>query len=427
MPTQLGQSAADGTPPSCSFRLLRYFVLISLAAVSAAPVSGQDADEVAQLVARLEAQEARLELQEALNEKLLKRIEALEAGQTTALEWIHTVEESVPDEETLREERESMMVEMREEYLDLQDRLDLLPTLSGYYDFMYHNDDREDSPSRFHHHRLSLHVTKEWDRWRLFSEVEFEHGTTFEGDGGEELEEARGEIKLEQSWTEYVHSDALTLRGGLILTPGYWNVNHYPNVVLSSEHPLMVRKVFRESFLGLMAYGTKYWDDFGVTYCGYVGNGQSVFFTRHDDNEGKAVGGKVSFHLPTRGKFDTLDLGLSMYHESPPNEDRVFTWGLEAQVRKGPWEVLSEFAGKDAEEDRAGFYLQPSYRFDEKWATFYRYDLLTIEHQGETQEHTLGVNFRPIPEISLKLEYIRSLHSNGEDYNATMASIAVAF
>ena len=74
-----------------------------------------------------------------------------------------------------------------------------------------------------------------------------------------------------------------------------------------------------------MGYGDKYLDDFGVTYYGYVGNGQSVFFTKHDDNEGKAVGGKVSFHLPSKGAFDTLDVGLSMYHESPSGEDRVFT------------------------------------------------------------------------------------------------------
>ncbi len=401
--------------------------ILAHVALSAVPVSGQDADEVAQLKARLETQEARLEFQEALNQKLLERIEALEAGQTTVLQKLHAVEESVPNEEALREERESLMEEIREEYFDLQDRLDLLPTLSGYYDFEYFNDDREDSPGEFRQHHLSLHLSKEWERWRLFSEFEFEYGTRIDGEGGDELEEARGEVKLEQSWAEYVYSDALTLRGGLILTPGYWNVNHYPNVVLSTRRPLMVRKVFREAFVGLMGYGSKHWDDFGVTYYVYLGNGQSVFFTKHDDNEGKAVGGKVTFHLPTMGKLDTFDVGLSTYHESPSDEDRVFTWGFDAQVRKGPWEVLGEFASKDAEEDRSGVYLQPSYRFNEKWATFYRYDLRSVEHEGETQEHTLGVNYRPIPDISLKLEYFRSLHSVDEDYNGVAASIAVAF
>ena len=72
--------------------------------------------------------------------------------------------------------------------------------------------------------------------------------------------------------------------------------------------------------------------------------------------------------------------------------------------------MLSEFARKDAEHDRSGFYIQPSYRFNEKWATFYRYDLLSIEHDGEAQEHTLGVNFRPIPDISLTDSLVVSGH-----------------
>jgi hypothetical protein len=395
-------------------------VLLALFIISPQCASAQEQDDIAELREALAAQQA-------LNQKLLERLEAVEVGQAALLEKIQSLESSNPDEEAFRQEREAMIEEMREEYFGLQDKLEAMPTFGGYYDFEYLNDDHKDSPGEFRHHRLSLHISKEWEKWRLFSEVEFEYGPKFEGDGGDDLEEARGEVKLEQCWGEYVHSDALTLRGGLILTPGYWNVNHYPNVVLPTRQPLMVRRVYRESFVGLMSYGTKYWDEFGITYYAYLGNGQSVFFTKHDDNEGKAVGGKVSFHLPTGGKLDMLDLGLSMYHESPSGEDRVFTWGLDAQARKGPWEVLSELATRHAEENRTGFYVQPSYRFNEKWATFYRYDFLNINHEGRTQEHSLGINYRPIPDISLKLEYFYSLHSSGEDYGGVAASVAIHF
>ena len=380
----------------------------------------QDPVDAAQLRGALQAQQA-------LNQKLLERLEAVEASQAALLAKFESLEASVPNPETAREEREEILDDLREEYFSLQDRIDNLPTVSGYYDFEYFNDDRKDSPGEFRQHHLSVHLTKEWDRWRMFSEFEFEYGTKFEGGGGTDLEEARGEFKLEQAWGEYVHSDALTLRRGLILTPGYWNVNHYPNVVLSTRRPLMVRKVFREAFVGIMGYGSKYWDDFGVTYYGYVGNGESDFFTKHDDNEGKAVGGKLSFHLPTRGKLDMFDLGFSVYQESPSDEDRNLTWGLEAQLRKGPWEVLTEFAMRDAEEDRTGFYLQPSYRFDEQWAMFYRCDLLSIPHSGETQEHYVGVNFRPIPDISLKLEYFYSRRSYDADASGVAASVPFAF
>lgn len=368
-----------------------------------------------------------LQSQQALNQKLLERLESVESGQAALLAKFQSLEASVPDTDEFREERDEILDDMREEYFSLQDRLDDLPTISGYYDFEYFNDNREDSPGEFRQHHLSLHLSKEWDKWRVFSEFEFEFGTKFEGDGGTDLKEARGEFKLEQAWGEYVHSNTLTLRGGLILTPGYWNVNHYPNVVLSTRRPLMVRKVFREAIVGIMGYGSKFWEDFGVTYYGYVGNGESDLFTKDDDNEGKAVGGELTFHLPTNGRLDMLDVGFGVYHESPSDEDRNFSWRLESRIRKGPWEVLTEFAMRDAEEDRAGFYLQPSYRFNEKWATFYRYDLLSIRHSGETQEHSVGINYRPIPDISLKLEYFYSRRSRDEDAGGVAVSAAFHF
>lgn len=301
---------------------LRIVVWLTFFVLTTGRVYAQEQDDIARLKEVLESQQA-------LNEKLLERIEALEAGQGAILAKIQSVEKKIPDKETLREERDTLIEELHDEYIDLQDKLDALPRLSGYYDFENFNDNRNDSPGEFRQHHLSLHLTKEWDRWRVFSEFEFEFGAKFEGAGGTDLEEARGEIKLEQAWGEYVHSDTLTLRGGLILTPGYWNVNDYPNVVLSTRRPLVVRKVFRESIIGVMGYGDKYWDDFGVTYYGYVGNGQSDFFTKNDDNEGKAVGGRMVFHLAKQSKLDTLDFGLSMYHESPSGEERVFTWGVD--------------------------------------------------------------------------------------------------
>jgi len=391
---------------------------VALLMLPASRAGAQAQDDVAAL------KEA-LQTQQALNEKLLERLEAVEAGQAALLAKIESVEAS--DHDGFLEEREALFDEMREEYLDLEQKLDNLPSISGYYDFEYFNDDRELSPGEFRQHHVSLHLSQEWDNWRLFSELEFEFGARFEGRGGTMLQESRGEVKVEQAWGEYVHSDKLTLRGGLILTPGYWNVNHYPNVVLSTERPLMLRKVFREAFVGIMGYGAKYWDEFGITYYGYIGNGQSVFFTKNDDNEGKAVGGKVTFHLPTGGKLEQLDLGVSFYQESPSDQDRTFAWGFDAQIRKGPWEVLTEFAKRDAQEDRTGFYVQPSYRFNAKWAAFYRYDLLDAAYDGEIQKHVAGVNYRPIPEISLKLEYAHTMRSSDEDSSGVAASVAIHF
>lgn len=395
-------------------------LLISLSAFGPQNGTAQTPDEAAQLREELAAQRA-------LNQQLLQRLEALEAGQGALLEKVRLLEDRAPSEPGDAGESAETAGELRDAFFDVQETLDRAPTLGGYYDFDYFNDNRDDSPGEFRQHHLTLLVTKEFKKFRLFGEVEFEYGTKFEGAGGTELEEASGELKLEQAWAEYIHSDLLTLRGGKMHVPGYARIQQWPNLRLGTRNALMYDQVFPETFVGLKAYGTKYWDKFGVTYQGYVANGVSEFEAKEDTNENKAVGGLLTFHLPTNGLLDTFDVGVSGYMESPPDAARTQTWGLESQIRKGPWEVLTEFAMRSAEEDRTGLYVQPSYRFNEQWATFYRYDYLDVDLVGRRQEHTIGVNYRPITEISLKLEYFYSSPPQDEDFSGVGASVSVRF
>ena len=398
----------------CTIIFTLLFIVNSSRAVA------QNQGDVAQL------QEA-LQAQQTLNQTLLERLEDVETTQAALLKKFQSLEASVPNADEFREERDEILDDMREEYFELQEKLDDLPTISGYYDFDYLNDDRSESPGEFRVHHVGLQFAKEYENVRFFTEIEFEYGAKFEGTGSTNLETARGEIKVHQAWADYTLSDTLSLRGGLILVPTFWGVNHAPFVQLPTRRPLLFRKILPNNFAGLMAHGSRYWEDFGMTYYGYVGNGVSDNFAKDDDNEGKAVGGKVALHLPSNDFLDTFDLSLNVYHESPNDVERVNTWGVEAQIRKGPWEMLAEYVTRDSAVDRAGFFAQPSYRFNDKWATFFRYDLFNTDRVEEVQEYTLGFNYRPIPEVSFKLEYFYSMHSQDEDYNGIAASIAMAF
>jgi hypothetical protein len=375
-----------------------------------------------------------LAAQRTLNQQLLQRLEALEAGQGALLEKVRLLEDRAPSEQGEAGESREALEEVRHGYFEMQEALDRAPNLAGYYDFEYINDDRKNSPGEFRQHRLTLLLTKELPKYRFFGEVEFEYGAKFEGEGGTELEESTGEVKLEEVWGEYIHSDSLTLRAGKIFVPSYVSIHHWPNLWLSTRYPLMRNKVFPDTFVGVMAYGSKYWEKLGVTYKGYVANGVSEFEAKEDTNENKAVGGQLTFHLPSHGLLDTFDVAVSGYMESPPDAERTQTWGLESQIRKGKWEVLTELALRGGEESRTGFYLQPSYRFNERWATFYRYDFLDVDPDfwdvnpvGKKQEHTIGVNYRPITDVSLKLEYFYSSQSEDGDFSGVAASVAIRF
>jgi hypothetical protein len=60
---------------------------------------------------------------------------------------------------------------------------------------------------------------------------------------------------------------------------------------------------------------------------------------------------------------------------------------------------------------RDGYYLQPSWRIRPKLFGVYRLDSFSegnpINMASRVKRHTAGVTFRPVPTVSLKLEYVR--------------------
>jgi hypothetical protein len=357
----------------------------------------------------------RLQAQEAVNAELQRRVAALEAllPRVAADPPRPPAPPAAPpaDEATVR----------------LEERLDALPKIGGYYDFEYSKSNTPGTFSGFRQHRVFLDVFKEYQKFRVMSEVEFESAALVSGGVAGVAEPQRGKVSVEQTWAEYVRSEALTVRAGFILTPNYWNVNAYANVTVSTRPPLMVREIFPESFVGVMAYGTKYRDSLGVGYTAYVSNGQGTDFGEHDDNSAKGVGGVLRFELPTRGVFDTLKVSATGYADTSADGTRTRTWGAESQVRRGPFELLFEFGDRRAVEDGRGAYLQPSYRLTERVTGFYRYDWLRTGLDGGTQANTWGVDLRPIPPVSLKFEFFSATRPGTRRVYGLASSLAVAF
>lgn len=379
------------------------------------PAEGGDAlARQAQLIQELRR---RLDAQEALNAELLRRLTALEAAQKEAASGLR--EAPAPTAERLGVVEETA--------LRIEERLDARPKVVGYYDFEFFKEDVPDTFAEFRQHHLSLHFSKEYSKLRVFSEVEFKYAPGFSAPGKADESASSGSIAVEQVWAEYLGSEALVLRAGKMLTPNHWNVNHYPNTTVSTRQPLMVRNVFPESLVGVMASGVKYWGDIGVGYEAFISNGESPNFAEHDDNSAKAVGGSLKFDVPTRGLFDHVTVKAMGYGDTPAAGRATRIWGLESQVRRGPLELLFELGRRRAVEDRDGAYVQPSYRLTDRFRAFYRYDRLFTAADGETEANTWGVNFRPIAPVSLKFEYFRTMPQGGRTFDGVASSLAVAF
>ncbi len=311
---------------------------------------------------------------------------------------------------------------------ELEQRLDQMLNLNGYFDFEYFIDDKRNSPSHFRQHHVSLFLSKRIGRWRIFTELEFEDGADLSASGSQAS--GNGTIKMEHGWAEFALRKRLDVRVGKILLPQYWNVNHYPSSVLSTHRPLMVRKVFPADTTGLMVQWRQTVGLMGSTVNLYVGNGQSPDSSRTDDNVNKATGGNLRVHLDR--VFSCLrkaDVGVGHYSEfSPSAGGTVDVTGVDLQLSTRRFELLAEGAFTHSGNSREGFYLQPSTVLSGELRSFYRYDSYDSGISRLTR-HTVGLNYRPMPQVTVKLEgnHNRDSALQAEEYLGLATSVALFF
>lgn len=327
---------------------------------------------------------------------------------------------------------------LRQDMTSLNDRVDDKVRINGYYDFEYITDNAKSSYGHFRQHHMSIFLARDWDNWRFFTEVEFEDGVALDGDGA--TASGVGEVKIEYAWVEHTFSDALALRGGWMLLPQYWNVNHYPNITLSTNKPLIVGKVFPSDIAAALAHGSIYAGNLGVTYNVYAGNGQAEKPAKNDDNENKAVGGRVSLNLDgLTSMFTRFDVGFSGYNERVRDvggtelEDGFYVWGADLQINTNRVELLAEYASRTAGEDIEGMYAQASVRVAGEARLFFRHEFFDHFSGGVAKQHTrqtLGVNYRPLPNIALKLEVSSNTFEDSvtwEEHEQLATSIAIFY
>lgn len=395
-------------------------------------------ESIAELKALLlETRDSMKEMQsayEARIDALEGRINELETGAAQTSAQQESLENTAIEQQTVLEEVQS----------EVRDRL----SIHGYYDFQYIDADSEVLGSFIQNEfSVFLRSTTEDEQWTMFAELEFEriNGNDYLASRGAESDD----IGIETAWLEYRYSDRFRVRGGKLLLPQYWQTYHYPNLTLSSTPPLMVGNVFPKSIVALQASGD-WWtrNERGISYTLYGGNGGDANREGLDRNENKAAGGRLTLRLAGKNKPDwleTLDLSVSSYLGDDDNGLGDTVLGADAQIRVGPVELLAELAHSNQarseprlfhafhrrDGESLGYYIQPSYRISPQWHVFYRFDYLDLDDEGRTpydeERHTIGVNFRPKPNISLKLEFFHGDPEEQEDFNGLASSVVFNF
>ena len=315
---------------------------------------------------------------------------------------------------------------------ETSNRQDQGMTVAGYTDAAYTVDSRNSISPSIHLHHLSLFFKQEISqKWRFFSEIEFEDTPQFETgnpvsvlvDCGIDtmcgtpddtyttintLGTSEGKIftealNLDFSWRAYA-----SFRIGRFFTPaGIWSIDHYPPFVATQERPRHIRKIFPQTTDGITLYGiTSVFTHF-VSYDLFAGNGEGNS-SQEDQNNHKALGLRLNLDLPYLNNFT---VGTTLYYDILNDGTDKNAFGMHTKIRQGDVELQAEYANGLLKPmignsyRKLGYYLQGLYQLD-NWTLGLRYDFYDSQTRLKVNETTrsLFVNYHITENLNLKLE-----------------------
>lgn len=282
------------------------------------------------------------------------------------------------------------------------------------------------------------------DRVGVTSEIEFEHGGFVAGD-----EETDGEIKLEFATVDVRISEALNVRGGLILSPlGRFNINHDAPTNDLTDRPLvdtqLIPATLSEAGLGL--FGQLYPGEMSVlTYEAYLVNGfdqdllrvngenfsgvrlrEGRGSARTDNNNSRAFVGRLGFS-PALGIGLGASIHTGRYTDRINDSEAVTIAAFDGNYTVGPLEFLGEVAtagiglpqvGDDL--SQLGYYAQAAFHLlpgrvsglpNSVFTVVARYDRVDFDTDlagDSVRRFTFGGNFRVTEDTALKADVNRT-------------------
>lgn len=330
--------------------------------------------------------------------------------------------------------------------------------LGGYFDTEYRIDHAGTQADTFDQHRLVLQLEARVAGPVTFrSEIEFEGGGYMSGSGNYL---SSNQILIEYAEAHVDLSEPVKLKVGSLLVPfGQFNAEHDSPLQEFTDRPLVARRIIPSAWndSGIGLYGSVHPGGLTLSYDLALVNGFTEKFSaidgtrnarasfRKDNNDNKTFVGRIGCSLDVEF-LDALTFGVSgligKYDGSGEREARM--WGFDGRVRKGPFELLGEFASLRLDDGATlatpvppgmeGWYAEARWRFfpfDESWrgmrmlgerSTFslnLRYDSVDTDISGtavdfatrgdayrdDRSRWSFGLSFRPVVQSVFKLEY----------------------
>lgn len=293
-------------------------------------------------------------------------------------------------------------------------------SIGGYGELHYNN--IEDTKA-VDFHRFVLFFGHEFnDDVRFFSELEIEHSLA--GDG------KPGEVEVEQAYVEIDLSDSGSVKSGLFLLPvGILNETHEPPTFYGVERNPVEKNIIPATWWEAGAGFTKrFADGLAADFAIHSGlsvptDGSNSFLVR-SGRQKVAKANADSLAYTARIKYTAvpgLELAASYQSQSDVTQGAlgadanlitahaIYNAGnFGVRALYAAWDISSAEAQAIGRDSQNGFYLEPSYKFNEKLGIFARYNAWDNNAgdnvETEKKQTNIGINYWPHEDVVFKLD-----------------------
>ena len=279
---------------------------------------------------------------------------------------------------------------------------------------------------------------------------------------------AWGSISIQRAYLEHNFTNFLSVRVGRFLTPwGIWNVDHGSPVIIGPSKPYIIGDgFFPEAQTGFDAFGSVAVGEGTLGYHLTLSNGRGPTEATRDQDNNKAVGGRLSLKMYVLGQIDVgisgyggtvtdkrqrVDLvaqGLANFNYEHYREvswaaDVQWTWKAlhfqtEAAFQDRVWDNDARpvnGAGLQPDVRRFGLYGLLAYRLP--WLNLMPYTIVQYYDTGwrggfggfasKVTGYSFGLNVRLNPSVVFKIEYSLATFGNvvaGSPFEDTLHLLA---
>jgi len=306
--------------------------------------------------------------------------------------------------------------------------------LGGYGELHYNNIDNKET---IDFHRFVLFASHEFtNKLRFFSEVEIEHVIASNN------EEHPGEVELEQAYIEYDVTKNATVKMGLFLVPvGIINETHEPPTFYGVERNPVEKNIIPATWWEGGA-ALNYKPMGGVSFDLSLTSGLSVGddYKIRGGRQKAAEANADSLAFTSRVKYTAingLELAATVQYQQDIKQGTVGVDKADATLLElhaiyqvsnftiralyARWDIHGDEAKALGRDEQTGWYVEPSYKFNEKFGVFARY--AEYDNNAGNNDHTskdqtnLGINYYLHENVVLKADWEEHGESNINGFN----------